>query len=161
MQLYRPERSTRNKAQLLWTLIWLGCTVVAFGLKADGNGHGTHQQLGLPPCPSVLLFDRPCPGCGLTTSWTALVHGQLLTSLKAHPLGWFMYGTLTFVGLGCLWGNIRGKRMLVDTPTANRILVGFIIVFFIFGLARMALSPNYAATKKELLWRAAMEQERR
>jgi hypothetical protein len=161
MQLFEPDRSVRNKAQLIWTALWVFCTVIAVRLSANPDGHGTHQQLGLPPCPSVLMFDRPCPGCGLTTSWTATVHGQLIHAFHAHPLGTFMYLSLTILGIGCLYGNIVGKRMLIDTPIASRIFVGFVIVFFVVGLTRMALTKNYASTKAEILLRESMKSKQR
>ena len=28
-----------------------------------------------------------CPGCGLTRSWVALMHGNLADSIREHPLG--------------------------------------------------------------------------
>jgi hypothetical protein len=38
-------------------------------------------------CPFRLLTGLPCPTCGLTRSWIALVHGNLSGSLSVHPLG--------------------------------------------------------------------------
>jgi hypothetical protein len=153
MRLFEPDRTYRNKAQLIWTLVWFFCTGVGLYLSPDSHGHGTHQQLGLPPCPSVLLFNRPCPGCGLTTSWTSFIHGNFTAAFSAHPLGIPMYLLLTYVGVGSLWGNLRGKRLLIDTTLANRIFIGVVALFFIFGAIRMTLTPNFAATDKELLWR--------
>jgi hypothetical protein len=49
-------------------LLLLGVLVmVAVGLylTPDPAGHGTHQQLGLPPCTIYYLTGRPCPSCGL------------------------------------------------------------------------------------------------
>lgn len=70
-----PRKALRS--QLTWFASWAVITVIGAILSPEKSGHGTHQQLGLPPCPSVLFFDRPCPGCGLTTSWTALIHGHI------------------------------------------------------------------------------------
>ncbi len=39
---------------------------VARWLEPDAKGYGTHQQLGLPPCSSILLFGSKCPACGMT-----------------------------------------------------------------------------------------------
>ena len=66
----------RNKlsGQLVWFLAWVGITGFGLFLTASRELHGTHQQLGLPPCPSVAFFDRPCFGCGMTTSITSLLH---------------------------------------------------------------------------------------
>ncbi|HLO98404.1 MAG TPA: DUF2752 domain-containing protein, partial [Fimbriimonas sp.] len=107
----------------------------------------------LPPCPSVLLFSRPCPGCGLTTSWTAALEGQFVQSFKAHPMGLLMYLGFTAVALGSLYGNIIKKRLLVDSKLANNVFVGFVAVFFVFGAIRMAMMPNYASTPVEKMMR--------
>ena len=44
--------------------------------------------------PEVCAFKRvtglPCPGCGLTRSWVAAVHGDLAASLAFHRLGWLV-----------------------------------------------------------------------
>lgn len=38
-------------------------------------------------CTFETLFHRPCPGCGMTRSIAHLVRGELLVSLRLHPLG--------------------------------------------------------------------------
>jgi hypothetical protein len=159
MQLFEPAKPLVVRAQLLWTAAWTFCTGVGLFLHPDSHGHGTHQQLGLPPCPSVLLFDRPCPGCGLTTSWTSFLHGDIVTAFKCHPLGVPMYLGFTFVALGCLVGNIKGKRMMIDSKLANKIFITFVTIFFLFGATRMALTTGYSGTEKEKLWRAVLEQK--
>lgn len=50
-------------------------------------GLGTHQQLGLPPCSSRLLWNMRCPACGMTTSWAHLVRGEFVQSVRANPGG--------------------------------------------------------------------------
>jgi hypothetical protein len=37
----------------------------------DGNPRtmATHTQLGMPPCNFVVLTGKPCPSCGMTTSF--------------------------------------------------------------------------------------------
>jgi hypothetical protein len=52
----------------------------------DARGHGTHEQLGLPPC-GWALQGYPCPTCGATTAACYVVHGNLLRALLAHPFG--------------------------------------------------------------------------
>lgn len=153
IKLFEPDALWKVRTQLVWFFMWAGCTGVGAFLNASKHGHGTHQQLGLPPCPSVLMFDRPCPGCGLTTSWTAMIHGDFVTAFKVHPLGPIMYLGFTFIALGTLYGNITRKRMLIDTDWASKIFIWFVSLFFVFGFARMAFVTNFAATPKEILWR--------
>ena len=159
MQLFEPAKPLVVRAQLLWTGAWAFCTAVGLYLRPDVHGHGTHQQLGLPPCPSVLLFDRPCPGCGLTTSWTSFLHGDIVTAFKCHPLGVPMYLGFTFVALASLYGNIKGQRFLIDSKLMNKIFVWFVSVFFVFGAVRMLTVTHYSATTKEKLWRGMMEEK--
>lgn len=40
-----------------------------------------------------------CPGCGMTRSFTALVQGDVLGSLAAHPLGGLFFIFLGFIAL--------------------------------------------------------------
>jgi len=127
----------------MYFLVWLVITVIGACLHASPTGHGTHEELGLPACPSVLLFNRPCPGCGLTTSWTALIHGNFGFAFQAHPLGPFLYLFFTATALLAFRGWLTKRRLLVDTPQFNRAVMIGAIVFLCFGLVRMAVTPNY------------------
>lgn len=49
--------------------------------------HGSHTQVGLPACAFYAATQYPCPGCGLTTSFSLLVHGDLRNSLSANEAG--------------------------------------------------------------------------
>lgn len=77
----------------------------AFGLTAlfvialrldpyDADGQplkfGAHTRLGMPPCEFYVLFSKPCPSCGLTTSFALLMHGDMGGSLRANSIGTLM-----------------------------------------------------------------------
>jgi hypothetical protein len=144
MTLYESAPNRRViSGQLVCFVTWLAVTAIGAFLHPSHTGHGTHEQLGLPPCPSVLLFDRPCPGCGLTTSWTALIHGDLAFSLHAHPLGPILYLIFTAIAVLGLIGWFKQMRLLTDSPRINRVLLAGAVVFLGFGLARMAVVSNY------------------
>ncbi len=131
--------------QLVVVLVWVAITAFGIYLNPNPHGHGTHQQLGLPPCPSVLFFDKPCPGCGLTTSWTATIHGQFGAAFKAHPLGPILYLGLTAFAFINLWAFFKKYR--VDTSSRAwtiGIVVGA-VVFFGFGFTRFMLTQRYQA----------------
>ena len=66
-----------------------------------------------------------------------------------------MYLGFTFVALGCLYGNFKGLRMLIDSNWANMTFVTFVVIFFIYGAARMAMTTNYQ-TQKEKIWSSAI-----
>ncbi len=60
---------------------------VAVVLRPSPLGHGTHQQLGLPPCTFEVLFHRRCPSCGMTTAWAHVVRGQWIRAARANMGG--------------------------------------------------------------------------
>jgi hypothetical protein len=133
--------------------MWLITTIVAAVLKPSPHGHGTHQQLGMAPCPSVLLFDRPCPGCGMTTSWTALVHGDLAGALHAHALGPITYLAFTLTAIAVIVAYARGQRLRTDTRAFNRGLVAFAVVYLGYGVVRMLTTTGYRAPHESVLSR--------
>ena len=137
--------------------LWLAITGIAAYLKPNPVGHGTHQYLGLPPCPSVLMFDRPCPGCGLTTSWTALVHGDFAFAFHAHPLGPILYGIFTAVALLGGYGFLTGQRLRTYTDKVTRLTGIDAAAFVIFGVARFALMPHFAAKYERALFEASKQ----
>jgi len=129
----------RLTGQLTWFLAWLVVTVLGvFILKPNPAGHGTHQQLGLPPCPSVMIFGRPCPGCGLTTSWTGVMHGQWQASWEAHPLGAFLYILFTVSALACFYGWVKEKRFVSDSRPANAFMFSVAAAIVGYGVWRFA-----------------------
>lgn len=142
---FRPVTTRKFlTGQLIWFGIWVFVTAAAIYLTPKPEGHGTHTELGLPPCPCVLLFGRPCPGCGLTTSFTATVHGHLLEAFRAHPFGPFLYLMLTVSALACLYGWVKKRHMDLSSRSFSRALGAFTMLFFAFGVARFAFSGHYA-----------------
>lgn len=137
--------------QLLWFLAWAFVTGCGIFLTPSSHGHGTHQQLGLPPCPSVLLWQRPCPGCGLTTAFTSLLHGDISGSLRAHPLSFALYGLFTLSALVAFGAFLRGYRWDTNNPSSNRLLIWIFVVFFIFGLWRF-FTVRMVPMPEPLVW---------
>ncbi len=90
-------------------LALLALLVTAGTLTPDARGHGTHQQLGLPPCTFFVIFQRPCPACGMTTSWAWLLRGELEHALAASAGGTLLAG-LSLVGVPWLLVSaLRGR----------------------------------------------------
>lgn len=122
--------------QLLWAAIFLAIVGLSFSLHPSMQGHGTHTQLGLPPCPSVLMFNRPCPGCGMTTSFVYMAHGDVVNGFRVHP-----FGPILFVGWGITallgaYGAIRGLRLDTDSRSFQWALGVFALSFFAYGALR-------------------------
>ena len=150
MPLSEPASSRREiAASLTLSTVWVFVTVVGLLLPPDAHGHGTHQRLGLPPCPSVLLFDRPCPGCGLTTSWTALLHGDLPLAFHAHALGPFLYLAYSAFALGTFLLAYRRRRWR-EARWTNTAMAALLAMFVGYGVVRMATTPHYATVRERL-----------
>ncbi len=127
-------------------------TVVALGLMTifgialwlnpydeDGNPRRmeTHRQLGLPPCTFYALTKLPCPSCGMTTSFSLLVRGDLINSLQANAVG-----TL----LGLFWMSLIPwslacvvKKRTVFVVSMERAVSVFVIGFLGIMLVRWLL----------------------
>lgn len=61
-------------------------------------------------CPFKLFTGLPCPGCGLTRSAVAFLHGDPSTSLFYHPLGAPIVIAAVVIGLMDAWAWWRGRR---------------------------------------------------
>jgi hypothetical protein len=149
MTLFEPVASRKSILwQPAWFSLWVAISLIGACLHPDPSGHGTHQELGLPPCPMALIFDRPCPGCGLTTSWTALLHGEWGVSFAAHPLGPALYIGFTVSALLALAGFLRGKSFVVNSVGISRFITACSVGFVVFGVYRMAVTPHYRTARE-------------
>ncbi len=141
---YEPGYTRRRVGlQLFWFACWLAVTAVAIFLSPHSSGHGTHMQLGLPPCPSVLVWDRPCPGCGLTTSVSAAVRADFGLAWKAHPFGLLLYVVFTAYALAGFAGWLRGRRLTVAPRMLNWGLAILFVAYLAHGTARFFLSEPF------------------
>jgi len=93
---FAPSRAERGVAGGFALLGCLVFTVAAILSPYDTDGrplsHGTHRQLGLPPCAMKALTGFPCPSCGMTTSISLVMHGDLAAASEANPAGLIVAG---------------------------------------------------------------------
>jgi hypothetical protein len=81
------------RGTLLGTALgWIAVFCVAAWLRPytpDGQPlrMESHRQLGLPECTFKKVTGLPCPSCGMTTSFSLLIHGDLINSVKANAVG--------------------------------------------------------------------------
>jgi|CXWL01.1.fsa_nt_gi hypothetical protein len=145
--MLRSEPAATKKAvssYLLWFGLWAAVTLIGIILTPHPDGHGTHRQLGLPPCASAFLLNRPCPGCGLTTSWTAFLHGNIGKAFEAHQFGPILYLAFTGSAFASFWAW-KHQRYFVYSKASNRALLGFVIVFVAVCVYRFIVPPaSYA-----------------
>lgn len=118
---------------LVWAVLFsgpLGVVITAFFLNPSPAGHGTHTQLGLPPCGFLEYTGYPCPGCGLTTSFSHMVRLQIGGAFQANPFGILLFLTTVAIIPVALVGMVR-KMPVVDTLDrfhAEKIAIGLSVV---------------------------------
>jgi hypothetical protein len=125
-------------------LLLLGVLVmVAVGLylTPDPAGHGTHQQLGLPPCTIYYLTGRPCPSCGLTTSVSAILHGQFGLAWRANPMGFLIVAAAGAVALNSLFALLWGRSVRIENTRFTLLLLALLALWLLHGAVRFALHP--------------------
>ena len=104
---------------LIVSLACLAVLVIATILQPSPTGVGTHAEMGFSSCGFLDRTGLPCPTCGMTTSYSWFVRGNLLASLYVQPMG--MVGAmLTVAGFWIgLYIAVSGKpalRLLSHVP---------------------------------------------
>ncbi len=105
------ERLSRTTRALLaaFALGLATMLVVARGLEPDPRGFGTHTQLGLWPCSFKAMTGRPCPTCGMTTSFAWFARADLAQAWRANPAGSLLAPTLLALIPWLLLASARGN----------------------------------------------------
>lgn len=118
----------RRAARVVWAVLFLlpaAVLALAAWLTPDPAGHGTHTQLGLPPCGFLLVTGLPCPGCGLTTAFSAMMHGDLVAAARANPFGVLLFAATAASLPVSLVGAVRALPILdtLDRFHVDRVLM--------------------------------------
>lgn len=116
----------------LISLAAVAVLLTAAWLRPSHAGLSTHEELGLPACGFLEHYGYPCPGCGLTTSFSWFVRGNLAASLYVQPMGTLLAaltGATMWIGLYIL---VTGRPVyrLLQLFNTQRLLVGL----FAFGI---------------------------
>ena len=133
----------------VWLVLFLGpvaVLVTAATLTPSLAGHGTNTQLGLPPCGFLVATGYPCPGCGLTTSFSHMIRMQVGGAFMANPFGILLFlctaAMVPVAGLGIV------RRMpvidLLDRLHAEKIAIALSVVSVVVWIVKVGL--QYAAT---------------
>ena len=103
-----PAERSERITNFVLACIAITVLAVAIYLSPSQDGHGTHQQLGLPPCNFLQATGYPCLSCGMTTAFSHAVRGQFVSSFVVQPFGMLLaVATMLSVPL-LLWSSIRG-----------------------------------------------------
>ncbi len=101
---------------------------VAARLTPSARGMGTHQQLGLPPCSLVMWAGMRCPSCGMTTSWSHLMRGNVPAAVRANSGGTLLALAAITAGPWLLVSGLRGRWMWGPPRESVLLSVGIAIV---------------------------------
>lgn len=119
-----------------------GLLFLAATLTPDPSGQGTHQQLGLPPCTFTALYNMRCPSCGMTTSWSHVMHGELFSAAQAN-VGGMLLAFCSLAGAPwLLWTAVRGRpatRIPGDLTIALGAVAIVIITLIDWGVRMWAM----------------------
>ena len=136
----RTARLTRLSLLVVGALL-AGVFGVAFWLNPyDANGQprtmATHTQLGLPPCNFVILAGRPCPSCGMTTSFALLVRGDIRGSLHANWAGTLIAVLWAFTMVWAVASGVVGKPLFIPPGRGELVLTAIVGGVLILMLGR-------------------------
>lgn len=125
-------------------LIGLGVCIAILGTAAwmtpDPRGHGSHEQLGLPPCGMVATWGLPCPTCGMCTSFSLAIRGRFLTAFVTQPAGLVIFLVVIAACMECAHWVWRKQslfqRRLVWSPSGWVLLaVGVLLAGWVYKIA--------------------------
>ena len=107
----RKSRSVRLSGMLTALPCW-AILAVGLSLTARNRGDGTHVQMGLPACRSMVVDGVPCMTCGLTTSITEAAHGRLVASARANVFGTVLFFAIVLGGALGIFQTVSGRDIL-------------------------------------------------
>jgi len=133
----RIERAVRGVLVFLAVLFTAALTAAATIHPYDADGKpkssATHTQLGLPPCNAVEFFGKPCPACGMTTSFALFMHADPVAAAKANWVGLML---AAFCAFGVPWTivcAIRGRYYIIGNLEKTSTYVVTILLVTMVG----------------------------
>ncbi|HEX3358572.1 MAG TPA: DUF2752 domain-containing protein [Tepidisphaeraceae bacterium] len=89
----------------------LALLLTAAWLHPSPAGVSTHTGLGLPSCQFLARTGIPCVSCGMTTSFSWFVRGNLLASLYVQPMGTVLAAMCAITVWAGLYIALTGKPL--------------------------------------------------
>ncbi len=111
--------SLKGDAALHWVLLGLSLLVLALAATLQTvDGTGVVVPVGGFQLPELCYARRwlgfECPGCGLTRSFIAIMHGQFADAWKFNPAGLLIFGVVVFQLPYRTWQLSRLQRGLPE-----------------------------------------------
>jgi len=114
----------------------LGCLsvlIIASKLEPSRTGVGSHREMGLQGCQLLIRSGVPCPSCGMTTSFTGFVRGNLVASAYVQPMGML----IALSAACCVW---IGAYIAITGRPIHRLLLQLPARAWLIGLLSFAIA---------------------
>jgi hypothetical protein len=101
----------------------------------DGSARlmGTHQKLGLPPCTFSEVTGVPCPSCGMTTSFSLLIRGDVINSARANWVGALLAATCLLL-IPWSFASVLVRRALFLRSLERTLIFGIVALLTLMML---------------------------
>jgi hypothetical protein len=144
-QLEYPPPRIHRWVRVVLVLMAVGLiavfTVAVWLNPYEANGSArkleTHLQLGLPECTFKQLTGKPCPSCGMTTSFALFVRGDLANAMRANSVGLLLAVFCFFLVPYSLICSLRGRYL--GLLSMEWLLPRFVVIFCVLMLLRWAV----------------------
>ena len=120
--------NTRLRNGLICISVLIGITVLYWINPED--------HMWMPKCPTKLLFNIDCPGCGFQRAIHAILHGEFKRAFALNP---FLFLAAPYAIIAFSYENIRNNRIKkkIECIVENRYMrYGYIALFFIWFVIR-------------------------
>lgn len=133
----RIERAVRGVlvflAALFVVVLGAAATIEPYDAEGKPKTMATHTQLGLPPCNAMQYFGKPCPACGMTTSFALFMHADPIAAARANWVGLLL---AAFCAFGVPWtiaSAIRGRYYIIGNLERTSTIVVTILLVTMIG----------------------------
>jgi Protein of unknown function (DUF2752) len=101
------------------------------------------QGAGVPICLFRYLTGLPCPGCGLTRSFSCILHGDFERGYEYHPFGYILLPIFLLVASTLFvppsWRSRMETFFRTHQPRLKQVYLTLIYGFIAFGAVRATL----------------------
>ena len=94
-------------------------------------------------CAFRICLNLDCPGCGITRSASALLHGDWQQSIYYHPLGIVLVISLLYIFIRKVIELFRGRRFNALFGDFSKKIVGIAIIIVLVGNWLVKLLINW------------------